>query len=401
MADIAVEAVTKVFPNGVTAVHETTLDIRDSEVLVLVGPSGSGKSTILRMIAGLEEVTSGTIRIGDRDVTALSPEQRDIAMVFQSYALYPNMTVADNLAFGLRMRKMPKAQRAERVREVAAILGLEELLDRRPGALSGGQRQRVAMGRAIVREPRVFLMDEPLSNLDSKLRVTMRAELQRLHERLGVTTVYVTHDQVEATTLGHRVAVLHDGRLLQCDTPATLFERPANVFVASFIGSPSMNLVEAEIEDGCACFAGHRVELAGGEPPQRRVILGFRPSDLALAPDDAPAGPATLEVRADVVEDLGGESLVIFPIDAPPVSIDATSHAGAGTDEHLLAEHHRSTLIARISGRQTVRPRQLIRLEVDTRYLHFFDPRTGQAIGHAGGSLRDGDPSAAATALTD
>ncbi|MGB2709906.1 MAG: ATP-binding cassette domain-containing protein [Conexibacter sp.] len=381
MADIAIDRVSKVFPNGVTAVHEASLDIGESEVLVMVGPSGSGKSTLLRMIAGLEEVSSGAIRIGGRDVTDLPPERRDIAMVFQSYALYPNMTVAENLAFGLRMRKAPKAQREQRVREVAAILGLEDLLGRRPGALSGGQRQRVAMGRAIVREPQVFLMDEPLSNLDSKLRVTMRAELQRLHERLGVTTVYVTHDQVEATTLGHRVAVLHEGRVLQCDTPSRLFDRPANLFVAAFIGSPSMNLVEAQIDDGCACFAGHRLRLSGGAPSQRRFILGFRPTDLHLLSPDAPENPAALEVCADVVENHGGESIVVFPIDAPPVIADVGSSANTGQgEERLLAQDQRSRLTARLSGRHTVRPGEPMRLAVDVRHLHFFDPRTGDAI---------------------
>ncbi|MGB2712450.1 MAG: ABC transporter ATP-binding protein [Conexibacter sp.] len=382
MSEISIDRVSKRFPGGAIALHEASLEIDDAEFLVLVGPSGSGKTTLLRMIAGLEGVTEGVIRVGGRDVTALPPERRDIAMVFQSYALYPNMTVAENLAFGLRMRKTPKVDRARRVQEVAEILGLEQLLDRRPGALSGGQRQRVAMGRAMVREPAVFLMDEPLSNLDAKLRVTMRAELQRLHRRLGVTTVYVTHDQVEATTLGDRVAVLRDGQLQQCDTPARLFDHPANVFVAGFIGSPSMNLVEAEIEDGWACFADQRVRLPSDVPlPGRRVILGFRPTDLGLAPMDAPADDATLTVRADVVENLGADSVVVFAVDAPSVVAGASSAAVDRQDSRLLAEDGRRALLAaRLPGRQPIAAGELVRLRLDGRHLHFFDPETGMTL---------------------
>jgi multiple sugar transport system ATP-binding protein len=250
MPPITIKGLTKKYRDGPCAVDHVDLEIRDGEFMVLVGPSGCGKSTLLQMIAGIVEATEGTIHIGDEDVTRLDPRKRDIAMVFQSYALYPHLTVRGNLGFGLKLRGTAKAELGRRVDEVARVLGLVEVLDRRPGELSGGQRQRVAMGRAIVREPRAFLMDEPLSNLDAKLRVSMRAQLGRLHERLGVTTVYVTHDQVEAMTLGDRVAVLRGGLLQQCDTPQALFARPANLFVAAFIGSPAMNLVEATIEEG-------------------------------------------------------------------------------------------------------------------------------------------------------
>src|SRR5262245_41376818 len=248
MATIELDRVSKVYGNGFRAVDDVSLAIADGEFVVLVGPSGCGKSTLLRMLAGLEEVSVGEVRIGGVDVTDLAPRHRDIAMVFQNYALYPHMTVRENLGYGLKTRKVGKAETARRVDEVAGLLGLAELLDRKPAQLSGGQRQRVAMGRAIAREPRAFLMDEPLSNLDAKLRVAMRASLSQLHARLGVTTVYVTHDQTEAMTLGHRVAVMRDGRIVQVDTPQELYRRPDNIFVAAFIGSPSMNLVEATIE---------------------------------------------------------------------------------------------------------------------------------------------------------
>src|SRR6478735_4362052 len=276
MATIEIDHVTKVFANGVVAVNDVSLSIDDGEFLVLVGPSGCGKSTLLRMVAGLEEVTEGSILIDGRDVTDLAPRHRDIAMVFQSYALYPHMTVRENLGYGLKVRRAPKQESRERVAEVAQLLGLEELLDRKPAELSGGQRQRVAMGRAIVRQPRAFLMDEPLSNLDAKLRVGMRASLAQLHARLGVTTVYVTHDQTEAMTLGQRVAVLRDGKLVQVAEPQVLYAEPRNLFVASFIGSPAMNLVEASYENGAICFGQYRVPVA--EPPaQERFVLGIRP----------------------------------------------------------------------------------------------------------------------------
>jgi multiple sugar transport system ATP-binding protein len=267
MAAIELQRLTKTYPGGVVAVDDVSLSIGDGEFIVLVGPSGCGKSTLLRLIAGLEEASRGSIAIGGSDVTQLAPRKRDVAMVFQSYALYPHMNVRQNIAYGLKVRRTPKDETKRRVEEVAALLGLEDLLERRPAQLSGGQRQRVAMGRAIVREPKAFLMDEPLSNLDAKLRVGMRASLSQLHARLGVTTVYVTHDQTEAMTLGQRVAVINDGRVLQCDTPQRLYDRPANVFVAAFIGTPAMNLVEASLEGDEAAFAGFRLRLDPGRRP--------------------------------------------------------------------------------------------------------------------------------------
>src|SRR5829696_8048987 len=273
---IRLEGVRKRFRGGIEAVRGVDLDVKPGEFMVLVGPSGCGKSTLLRMIAGLEETTSGRIFLGDRDVTSQLPQQRDVAMVFQSYALYPRMSVRRNMGFGLRMRRTAKAERDLRVAEVARTLGLDELLDRRPAALSGGQRQRVAMGRAIVREPQVFLMDEPLSNLDAKLRVSMRAQLSLLHQRLGTTTVYVTHDQIEAMTLGQRVAVLRDGILQQCDTPQNLFRNPVNLFVAAFIGSPSMNFVGATVQRGSVRFAGVSLPV-GASVKDGPVVLGVRP----------------------------------------------------------------------------------------------------------------------------
>jgi multiple sugar transport system ATP-binding protein len=385
MGGIRLEETTKVYPNGVKAIERVTLDIADGEFVVLVGPSGAGKSTLLRMIAGLEEVTEGRILIGDRDVTDLRPRDRDVAMVFQNYALYPHMTVDENLGFGLKLRRIPKPVRAGRVRDVARTLGLQTLLDRRPAFLSGGQRQRVAMGRAMVREPTAFLMDEPLSNLDAKLRVSMRAELARLHDRLGVTTVYVTHDQVEAMTLGQRVAVLRDGVLQQCDTPQRLFHRPANLFVAAFMGSPSMNVVEATVAGGRVAFAGLSVPLPPASPladGPREVILGIRPTDLRHTADAPPDQPR-ISVRPDVVEELGGVSNVIFPIDAPRVQTDATRaaiEAASDDDTTLLADDDRARFCAAVDGRRPVAPGEDVELALDNRHLHFFDPATGAAI---------------------
>jgi multiple sugar transport system ATP-binding protein len=380
MAAIQLEQVSKAYPGGVQAVREVDLDIHSSEFMVLVGPSGCGKSTLLRMIAGLEEVTSGAIRIGDRDVTNISPRDRDVAMVFQNYALYPHMSVEGNLGYGLRMRKMDKAEIKQRVGNVAQLLGLESLLDRKPAALSGGQRQRVAMGRAIVREPHAFLMDEPLSNLDAKLRVGMRAELARLHDRLGITTVYVTHDQVEAMTLGQRVAVMRDGVLQQADTPQNLYRNPTNLFVAAFIGSPSMNLVEAVIDDGFASFGGLRIPLHGEPPVTGTVILGIRPQsfeDAALADPSLP----TMEVEATVVEDLGSESHVIFPIDAPPVDVESVLAASdEGERAMLIADDRRSLFTAEVSEASKVRAGQRIQLALDPSRFHYFDVESGAAL---------------------
>jgi multiple sugar transport system ATP-binding protein len=385
MSGIKLDRVTKVYGNGVKAVDAVELEIADGEFVVLVGPSGCGKSTLLRMIAGLEEVTEGTLEIGDDDVTDKPPQQRDIAMVFQDYALYPHMTVRQNLAYGLKLRKMPKPEWTRRVEETARVLGLDELLDRKPSALSGGQRQRVAMGRAIVREPRAFLMDEPLSNLDAKLRVSMRAELAKLHERLGVTTVYVTHDQVEAMTLGERVAVLRGGVLQQVDTPQALFRRPANLFVAAFIGSPSMNLVDAHVDGDRLRFAGFEIPLPESSPVlglDAKVILGIRPTDFEHGAGGEPDFPR-IRVRPDVVEDLGAENHVIFSIEAPPVSAEAVREATemAEADEgKLFADDQRAVFTAVLDARRPVASGTDVDLAVDHRRLHFFDRATGLAI---------------------
>src|SRR5437588_3821160 len=319
MASIELENVTKEFAGGVVAVDDVSLTIADGEFMVLVGPSGCGKSTLLRMIAGLEEITEGTISIGDIDVTELEPSNRDIAMVFQNYALYPHMSVRENLGFGLSVRRTPKAEIVRRVKDVATLLGLQDLLDRKPANLSGGQRQRVAMGRAIIREPKAYLMDEPLSNLDAKLRVGMRASLAQLHARLSVTSVYVTHDQTEAMTLGQRVAVMRDGRIVQVDVPQRLFQAPADLFVAAFIGSPSMNLVEATVNDDEIAFGQFRIPLESGRRPPRgldRVVLRGPPEasdDAAFAKPHLPR----IGVTVEVLEELGSDAHVFFRVAAP------------------------------------------------------------------------------------
>jgi multiple sugar transport system ATP-binding protein len=383
VAQISLEQVTKEFTSGVRVVNEVDLEIASGEFLVLVGPSGCGKSTLLRMIAGLEEVTGGEITIGDRAVTNLSPRDRDIAMVFQNYALYPHLTVERNLAYGLRVRHTPKDEITRRVREVAEMLGLEQLLQRRPAALSGGQRQRVAMGRAIVREPAAFLMDEPLSNLDAKLRVDMRAQLARLHAELKVTTVYVTHDQVEAMTLGERVAVMRDGRIQQVDTPQTLYRRPANLYVAAFIGSPAMNLVEAEVADGVVRFAGLSIP-AGGGVPSGRVVLGIRPQDFSLA-ETADPGLPTVEIEPAIVEELGSATHAIFHVDAPPVDTEAVR---AATDEGdaavLLASDRRALFTATLEEGTPITVGKPLRLAVNPTRFHYFDLETGARLEPAG-----------------
>jgi multiple sugar transport system ATP-binding protein len=377
MATIELERVTKVYGNGFVAVDDVSLSIADREFIVLVGPSGCGKSTLLRMIAGLEEVTQGAVCIDEADVTDLAPRHRDIAMVFQSYALYPHMTVRENLGYGLKVRKAPKAEARRRVEEVASLLGLTQLLDRRPAQLSGGQRQRVAMGRAIVREPRAFLMDEPLSNLDAKLRVGMRASLAELHARLGVTTVYVTHDQTEAMTLGQRVAVMREGRIVQVDTPQALYSRPRDVFVAAFIGSPSMNLVEAIVEGDEVRFGGHAVPLDLGRRPGTAgpVVIGIRPeafSDGALAAEHLPR----LTVTIDVLEELGADTHAFFRVDArrPQVGLDVENE-----DASLLPDE--TTLFtARIDPRTSARQGSELELAVDPAQFHFFDVDDGAAL---------------------
>jgi multiple sugar transport system ATP-binding protein len=377
VASLALRDVFKRYPNGVEAVAGIDLEVRDGECLVLVGPSGCGKSTLLRMIAGLENLTGGAVLIGDRDVTGMGPKDRDIAMIFQSYALYAHMTVRDNLGFGLRMKRMPKAEIAARVEQTAATLGLGELLDRKPAALSGGQRQRVAMGRAIVREPKLFLMDEPLSNLDAKLRGTMRSELARLHERLGVTTVYVTHDQTEAMTLGDRVAVLLDGRLQQLDTPTTLFERPANLFVAGFIGSPPMNLVQASITSGKLRFGPYEIapEVAAGQP-DGPVILGIRPTDMALSGRDL-QDSAEIEVTIDLVERLGSEVLLEFPVAAPRVSAEGKPNTPEAADDQLLVDDRRARFVTQLRGDVDVAVGRPVPMHINLARIHLFDPETG------------------------
>jgi multiple sugar transport system ATP-binding protein len=393
VAGITLDGVTKRFSAEVVAVNEVSLEIGDGEFMVLVGPSGCGKSTLLRMIAGLEEVTDGRIDIGDHEVTDLPPKDRDIAMVFQNYALYPHMTVEQNLGFGLKLRKTPKAEIRRRVSEVASILGLEDLLKRKPAALSGGQRQRVAMGRAMVREPQAFLMDEPLSNLDAKLRVQMRSELARLRDRLKTTTVYVTHDQVEAMTLGDRVAVMRDGLLQQVDTPQNLYRNPSNLFVAAFIGSPSMNLVEAEIGDGRVRFGGFDLPLPVGRGLESyeggKLILGIRPSDF----EDASLGHnpelPTIDVTVDVIEELGSEVHLIFTVQAPPVAAEvrrAAADAEAGDDVLLVHDDdhaNRTSFTARVSAATSGRPGSKVRLTVDPSAFHFFDPQTGSTLARA------------------
>jgi len=395
MAEIVLDHVDKIYPGGVKGVDGLSLEIGDGEFMVLVGPSGCGKSTALRSIAGLEEISSGTISIGGRVVNDLPPKDRDIAMVFQNYALYPHMTVEQNLAFGLQQRKTPKDEIKRRVTEVSKMLGLEQYLARKPAALSGGQRQRVAMGRAIVREPQAFLMDEPLSNLDAKLRVSMRASLSQLHARLGVTTVYVTHDQVEAMTLGHRVCVLRDGRLQQVDTPQALFDAPVNLFVAGFIGSPAMNFVDAElVRDGgpAVAFAGYKLPLPAGmldaKPGLsnylgREVILGIRPSDFEDA-SLADSGWAKISATADVTEELGSEIHVIFTIDATPVRHETISTIvdESADDAAIVLASGKSLWTARVASRSRVRSGQPIELAIDTANLQFFDPVSALSIGH-------------------
>jgi multiple sugar transport system ATP-binding protein len=379
---IRLEHVTKRFRGGVEAVRDVNLTVEPGEFMVLVGPSGCGKSTLLRLIAGLEELSRGRIHLGDKDVTTQLPQQRDVAMVFQSYALYPRMSVRRNMGFGLRMRRTPRAERDRRVAEVARTLGLDELLARRPAALSGGQRQRVAMGRAIVREPQVFLMDEPLSNLDAKLRVSMRAQLSLLHQRLGVTTVYVTHDQVEAMTLGQRVAVLRDGVLQQCASPQDLFRHPVNLFVAAFIGSPAMNFVHAAVTQGVARFADVTLPLPAGSPlagADRPVILGVRPT--GFSPATGNRWPV-INAVPEVVEELGDERYVIFDIDAPRVDTDATRAAvEARADDALLLPEDRARFTVRLPTEVAVAVGEPLALTINPERLYLFDPDTGEALG--------------------
>ena len=379
MAGIRLLGVTKLFDGENPAVNEVSIEVADGEFVVLVGPSGCGKSTLLRIVAGLEEVTAGEVWIGDRDVTDLDPKDRDIAMVFQNYALYPHMTVRQNIGFGLRLRKEPKDSSAKRVDEAAKLLGIEDLLDRKPGQLSGGERQRVAMGRALVREPQALLMDEPLSNLDAKLRVQVRAELNRIHARLGTTTLYVTHDQIEAMTLGDRVAVMKDGVLQQLDTPNALFNQPTNVFVASFMGSPGMNLADAKVEragDGVRLLIGDQslpaptnVDLTSYV--DNSIIVGIRPSDLAEPLDGRHQGWPTLDIFVDVVEELGTEANVLFRL---------ASHGTNPAEKHVDVVDDSDVFTATVDARTQLRPRDHAKLAVDVRSIHLFDTATGLAL---------------------
>jgi multiple sugar transport system ATP-binding protein len=379
-AGIVLDAVSKTYPGGIDAVRDVSLVVEPGEFMVFVGPSGCGKSTLLRMIAGLETTSSGRIEIRGRDVTNLPPRDRDIAMVFQNYALYPHKTVRKNLGFGLKVRRFPPEEIERRVTEAARLLALDGLLDRRPSSLSGGQRQRVAIGRAIVREPTVFLMDEPLSNLDATLRVGMRGELRALHERLSVTTVYVTHDQVEAMTLGDRVAVMRDGQIEQVGSPQALYRGPANVFVASFIGSPMMNLVEAEVREGRILFGGLAIPAHPGcrPPGGGQVIVGIRPESFEADQFAAPDLPR-LDVVATVVEELGSESHVLFPVARGDAGFVATL-LGETQGTRRIPGDDRTFLTAKVDARAGVKAGQPLRLAVDTSALHFFDPSDGAVV---------------------
>jgi multiple sugar transport system ATP-binding protein len=401
VAEIAMEGLSKTYEDGTRAVSNLDLELADGEVLVLVGPSGCGKSTALKMVAGLEEITSGTLRIGSRVVNGLEPGERDVAMVFQNYALYPHMSIADNLGFSLKLRKVAKEERGRRVREVAQILAIDELLDKKPRHLSGGQRQRVAMGRAIIRHPQAFLMDEPLSNLDAKLRLQTRTQIARLQRDLGVTMIYVTHDQTEALTLGDRVAVMSRGVVRQVAAPEELYETPDDLFVASFIGSPPMNMIKAALKraDGGALearFGSTQLTLSSAVIASHRglesyvdgeVILGVRPEDLTDQGLDAPASDglrmgATIELR----ESLGSDVYVHFVLDAEPVVTDEIREIAADVSAEALGELERraaqrtTTFVARLEPRSRAREGDGIELAINPRGLHFFDPETGRRI---------------------
>jgi multiple sugar transport system ATP-binding protein len=395
MATVEIEHVTKVYPNGSEAVSDLSLDVADGEFMVLVGPSGCGKTTTLRMVAGLEDISDGAIKVGERVVNDLSPRDRDMAMVFQNYALYPHMTVAENIGFALKLRKLPKDEIRGKVEEAARILGLTEHLRRKPGQLSGGQRQRVAMGRAIVREPAVFLMDEPLSNLDAKLRVQMRAEISRIQRRLGVATLYVTHDQIEAMTMGDRVAVLSAGELQQCDAPQTLYDAPANLFVAAFIGSPAMNLYQATLDpDGGGVRVGEQVlELSSVQRENRalasfrgkEIVVGVRPEDLSDATLNGSDGDRQHLVGAvELVEALGSEKLVHFRLEAEHVRGLQTALTANDDAEGLEAGEIASTAnvngVARVEPASRLHAGEQARFAVATERMHIFDSNTGAAL---------------------
>jgi multiple sugar transport system ATP-binding protein len=399
MAQVAFERVSKIYPDGTRAVNDMNLGIQDGEFMVLVGPSGCGKTTALRMVAGLEEISEGLLKIGERVVNHVPSRDRDIAMVFQSYALYPHLSVYENIAFGLRLKKMPKDEIDRRVKQAAKLLGLDDFLKRKPRALSGGQRQRVAMGRAIVREPQAFLMDEPLSNLDAKLRVQMRAEIARLQNDLGVTTIYVTHDQVEAMTMGDRVAVMRKGELQQVDEPQTLYDRPVNLFVGGFIGSPAMNMLDATVvaaNGGLAATIGDQSISLGAETLQqrpglkayegRRVVLGIRPEDLEdAALESAVPDDRVLSGRLELREALGSEIMAHFAIKGAHAETDETRElardAGAtGEEPQIGVSEGEAIVVGRFGARSRIKQGEEIRAIIDTRALHFFDPATGNGI---------------------
>ena len=394
MAAITLDEVTKIYPNGFEAVHKLSLNVADGEFMVLVGPSGCGKTTALRMVAGLEDISEGTLQIGDRVMNEVAARERDVAMVFQNYALYPHMTVAENIGFALRLRKLPSSEIRQKVAEAASLLGLTESLDRKPGQLSGGQRQRVAMGRAIVREPSAFLMDEPLSNLDAKLRVQMRAEVARIQRRLGVATLYVTHDQVEAMTMGDRVAVISGGVLQQCDAPQALYDHPVNLFVASFLGSPGMNLFEGALgEDAAFVLVGsqridvpenvHAIKSALRQYANQKVVVGLRPEDLFMPGgehDRDIRGLAPFECDVELVEALGSELLVHFVSDAQTVRVtEVEVDDSHGLDQGTISKGGEG--VARADARAPITGGTRARFYIDPRRLHFLDSETNLAIG--------------------
>jgi multiple sugar transport system ATP-binding protein len=391
MAEIVLDRVSKRFPDGFEAVKDMNLDIADGEFMILVGPSGCGKSTALRMIAGLEDITAGELRIGDQVVNQIAPKDRDIAMVFQNYALYPHMTVRENMAFPLTLAKVPKEEIDRKVTEAARILDLTQHLDRRPANLSGGQRQRVAMGRAIVRDPKAFLMDEPLSNLDAKLRVQMRTEVARIQTRLGTTTVYVTHDQTEAMTLGDRVAVMRSGVLQQVGSPADLYSNPVNLFVAGFIGSPAMNFMLGKLQDGAVQLpigeirlTGEARERASGGDSGRTVIVGIRPEsfeDAALLGADARAQGATFRTTIDLVESLGAEEYAYFQVtEAEGIESDQLRELAEDAGAAEVPSSGEGQVVARIEAASQIKRGDDVELWVDSSKLHFFDPATGQSL---------------------
>ena len=391
MGAIDIKSAGKIYPNGTRALEDVNITINDGEFVVLVGPSGCGKTTLLRMVAGLEDITEGEISIGDKTVNDVAPKDRDIAMVFQNYALYPHMSVFDNMAFSLKLRKLPKDEIEQKVKEAAKTLEISELLDRKPKALSGGQRQRVAMGRAIVRNPQAFLMDEPLSNLDAKLRVQMRAELGQLHTQLQTTTLYVTHDQVEAMTMGDRVAVIRKGELQQIDTPREIYLKPKNIFVAGFIGSPSMNFVYANVGVNKNSiqlnFGNDQVEYKGEKLGElkafenQEIVMGIRPEafeDGNYA--NASEFSESITVSVSLLEQLGSDSYIHFYKDIKPVQTEAIEEILADEGEDISVLGDNTKFIARINPNSTVVEGKEIELKIDPSKLHFFDPETGDAI---------------------